>query len=77
MSYSKIAIGADEAQSGVLAVINEPVVKTGVAVALTYHGYKRTGSILWALIYGALGRIAPLTSGVIAVAQGFGQRKGS
>lgn len=45
-------------------------------LALTYHGIKRTDSIGWGLLYGVLGRFAPYTMGVIALAQGFGQRKG-
>jgi len=56
------------------ALTSEPV-KTASAILLTYHGYRRTGSILWALIYGAAGRFIPVVSVPIAVAQGIGQRK--
>lgn len=56
------------------ALTSEPV-KTASAILLTYHGYRRTGSILWALIYGAAGRLLPVVSVPIAVAQGIGQRK--
>lgn len=53
---------------------SEPV-KTASALALTYHGYKRTGSITWALVYGLLGKVFPLGAVPIAIAQGFGQKK--
>lgn len=55
--------------------INGPTVSTGAAIALTYHGYKRTGSLVWALIYGLAGKVFPIEAVPIAVAQGFGQRK--
>lgn len=55
--------------------LTTPSVKTGAALALTYHGYKRTGSILWALAYGMLGRTLPLVGVPIALAQGFGKKK--
>jgi hypothetical protein len=44
--------------------------------ALTYHGYKRNGSVLWAMLWGMLGGAAPLIAGPIAAAQGFGKPKG-
>jgi len=44
------------------------------ALACAYHGYKRNDSIGWALVWFLLGGI-PLTP-VIAIAQGFGDRKG-
>lgn len=55
--------------------INSEPVSTASAIALTYHGYKRTGSIIWALIYGALGKWKPVVAVPIAVAQGFGNKK--
>lgn len=42
-----------------------------------YHGYKRTKSIGWALVWGAAGSFAPLVTGVIALAQGFAKPKGT
>lgn len=55
--------------------INSDPVSTAAALALTYHGYKRTGSIVWALVYGLAGKVFPIESVPIAVAQGFGQKK--
>jgi hypothetical protein len=55
--------------------INGPTVSTGAAIALTYHGYRRTGSLVWALIYGLAGKVFPIEAVPIAVAQGFGQKK--
>jgi hypothetical protein len=55
--------------------INSDSVKTASAIALTYHGYKRTGSILWALFYGAMGRWVPVVAVPVSLAQGFGERK--
>lgn len=56
------------------AVTSEPV-KTAAAIALTYHGYRRTGSIFWALVYGLAGRTVPVAAVPISLAQGFGTRK--
>lgn len=55
-------------------VTSEPI-KTAAAIALTYHGYRRTGSIVWALLYGLAGRVVPAAAVPIALAQGFGTRK--
>jgi hypothetical protein len=46
------------------------------AAAAAYHGYKRTGGVKGALIWGLLGGLAPVITNAVAVAQGFGQRKG-
>ena len=54
---------------------SEPV-KTVSALALTYHGYKRTGKVGWALAYGLLGRLFPLVAVPVALAQGLGKKKG-
>lgn len=56
-------------------IINSPSVSTGSAMALTYHGYRRTGSIFLALVYGALGYWKPVVMVPIAVAQGYGEKK--
>ena len=46
------------------------------AGAAAYHGYKRNNSIGWALVWGLLGGLSPLITNGIALAQGFGKRKG-
>ena len=74
------AMGADapaapDAPFNLRDTINGPTVSTGAAIALTYHGYARTGSLAWALIYGALGKWFPIEAVPIALAQGFGRRK--
>lgn len=51
-----------------------PTRKIG-ALAATYHGYKRSGSVGWALLWGVLGAAAPLVTNTVAVAQGFGKAK--
>jgi hypothetical protein len=56
------------------ALTSEPV-KTAAAIALTYHGYRRTGSIIWALLYGLAGRVVPIAAVPISLAQGYGQKK--
>lgn len=56
------------------ALTSEPV-KTAAAIALTFHGYRRTGSIIWALIYGLAGKVVPVAAVPIALAQGYGERK--
>ena len=57
------------------SVVNSSSVRTASAIALTYHGYRRTGSILWALLYGLAGRTVPVVAVPVAAAQGFGKRK--
>lgn len=57
------------------SLINSSSVKTASAILLTYHGYRRTGSIIWALLYGALGRTVPVVAVPIAAAQGIGKRR--
>lgn len=55
--------------------INSPTVSTAAALALTFHGYRRTGSLIWALVYGIAGKVFPIEAVPIALAQGFGQKK--
>lgn len=57
------------------SVINSSSVKTAAGVTLMWHGYKRTGSIIAALLYGLAGRTVPAIAVPIAVAQGLGQKK--
>lgn len=56
-------------------VVNSDTVSTASMVALTYHGYKRTGSLFWALVYGLAGRWVPVVAVPVSLAQGFGERK--
>jgi hypothetical protein len=55
--------------------LNSEPVSTAAAVALVYHGYRRTDSIVWALIYGLAGRLVPTVATPIALAQGFAKKK--
>lgn len=55
--------------------VTSDTAKTASAIALTFHGYRRNNSIIWALIWGACGRFIPLAAVPIALAQGFGQKK--
>ena len=81
MSYHK-AIGAAEGEttssstSAVRDLVDSEAVKTAAGIALVYHGYKRTGSVIWALLYGLAGKKLPVIAVPLAAAQGFGQRKG-
>ena len=84
MSYAKTvnqALGADATATAPTvketlhdALDSEPVA-TVSAIAMTYHGYKRTGSLIWALIYGAAGKWFPIETVPLAFAQGFGKKK--
>ena len=50
--------------------------KVAAAVVLGYHGWKRSGgSKLWTVGWAALGAVAPVLGGMVAVSQGFGRRK--
>jgi hypothetical protein len=66
---------ASDDRPSLSGLISSPAVKTASAVALTYHGYRRTGSILWALFYGLVGRTVPVVAVPIAAAQGFGKKR--
>lgn len=55
--------------------LNSEPVSTAAAVALVYHGYKRTESITWALLYGLAGKWFPIEAVPIALAQGFGRKR--
>lgn len=68
-------MGDGETSFSLPNAVSSPTVKTLSMIALTYHGYARTGSILWALFYGLAGRLVPVAAVPISVAQGFGKRK--
>jgi hypothetical protein len=55
--------------------VTSDTVSTAATLAMTYHGYKRTGSLIWALVYGLAGRWVPVVAVPVAMAQGFGERK--
>lgn len=74
MSYFRKPLGAAD-ESAVHELVTSDAVTTASAVALVYHGYKRTGSIVWALIYGIAGKKVPVVAVPVAVAQGFGKKK--
>jgi hypothetical protein len=46
------------------------------AGALAYHGYKRNGSVGWALVWGLLGGLVWPVTVPIALAQGYGKPRG-
>lgn len=68
-------IGADEAPPEAKPVVELPSVGKVAAVALAYHGYKRTGSIGWAMFYALAGRVIPGLAVPIAFGQGFGKKR--
>lgn len=47
------------------------------ASASAFHGYRRNQSVGWGIWWFASGLLFPIFTPVIAVAQGFGKRKGS
>jgi hypothetical protein len=58
------------------AALTTSAVRRGAALAMLYHGYKRTrGDLLWSLLWAAFGYASPPVAGVISVAQGFGKPK--
>jgi hypothetical protein len=50
-------------------------VGTAGAAAGAYHGYKRTGSVGWAIGWALLGGMFPVITIPVALAQGFGKKK--
>lgn len=69
------AAAATPAKPTLDSVLSSSAVKTAAGAAMLYHGYKRTGSIVWALLYGLAGRTSPMIAVPIAAAQGFGTKK--
>lgn len=51
------------------------VLGTASMAASAFHGYRRNQSIGWALVWGLMGGAFPVFTPVVALAQGFGQRK--
>lgn len=47
------------------------------AAASGYHGYRRNHSVWWAGVWFGAGLLFPIFTPVVALAQGFGRRKGS
>ena len=56
-------------------LVKSDAVTTGAAIACVYHGYRRTGSLIWALIWGVAGKKLPVVAVPVALAQGFARRK--
>lgn len=50
-------------------------VSTAAGVACAYHGYRRTGSVWWAIGWSLFGALAFPLAVPIALAQGFGEAK--
>lgn len=50
-------------------------VSTASMAVSAFHGYKRNESVGWALWWGFAGALFPVITPVIAVAQGYGDRK--
>lgn len=74
--YQRIGDSPEDRVSLRDAITSEPV-KTVSALAMTYHGYKRSQSVLWAITWGLLGRWFPIVTVPISIAQGFGKEKGT
>lgn len=46
------------------------------AAASAYHGTRRNGSILWGVAWFTMGLVFPVFTPVVALAQGYGKRRG-
>lgn len=46
------------------------------SMASGYHGYKRNNSVGWGVAWFVLGGLFPVITPTVALAQGFGKRKG-
>jgi len=74
LNTSKVAVQPLQAQplsGGAWDTFYDPTVRRLAGAAAAYHGYKRTNSVFWALVWAACGYAAPPWTAVIAVAQGF------
>ena len=52
------------------------LLSTAGVAASAYHGYKRNNSVGWGIAWAFLGGLVPIVTVPIAIAQGFGKRKG-
>lgn len=75
MYMQPIGDAAPNATTNLHDFVTSDTVSTAATLALTYHGYKRTGSLVWALIYGLAGRWFPVVAVPVSIAQGFGTKK--
>lgn len=75
LSFGDTAPAPSSSSFSLRNVLTSDSAKTVSAIALTYHGYRRTGSIVWALLYGLAGRVVPLAAVPISLAQGYGAKK--
>lgn len=51
------------------------LLRTASFAVSTFHGYKRNGSVGWAIWWGLMGALFPIITPTIALAQGFGKAK--
>jgi hypothetical protein len=56
--------------------MHTPTMRAAGSAIAAFHGYKRHGSIGWAVVWSIMGSLSPVFTNVIAVAQGFGKKKG-
>lgn len=66
---------APSAMEGIADVVDSDNVRYAAGAALVFHGYRRTGSIVMALLYGLAGKQIPVIAVPVALAQGFGKKK--
>lgn len=64
-------VGDDAVDDSIMRLIRMAAVGIGA-----YHGYRRNDSVAWATGWGLLAGTAPVIVVAIALAQGFGKRKG-
>jgi len=68
-------VGADDNGNGVSTA--GKLLGTVAVAAAAYHGYRRTGSIGWTIGWAVVGALFPIIAIPVAVAQGYGKKKGS
>lgn len=67
-------VGASESQGITLDRVVDAI-KPGIILGAAFHGYRRTQSVGWALVWVLAARIAPVVTTGVAIAQGVGKRK--
>lgn len=73
-----MATGFASYHQGVGGTIDSAYTLASVAAVgvCAYHGYKRNGSVGWAIGWALLGGFAPVITTAVAFAQGIGKKKG-
>jgi hypothetical protein len=56
-------------------LVHSEAVSYASAALCAYHGYRRNGSLFWALVWAVAGKKIPIVAVPVAAAQGIGKKR--